>query len=267
MRYEVNAEQSIGIFDSGVGGLTVYNEIKKALPHERIIYFGDSLHLPYGDKDTCLIQKYSLDSISFLLEHEVKAIVIACNTASIYSIDEAKKISSNIIMGMIEVSVEKVLSTSISKNIVILATKKTIDSKVYEKLINDKCPNAKVFPIACPKLVPLIENYRKNSNALNQAIREILFSIYEEVDTVLLACTHYPLLEDIIKMYLPRHVQVVQGGELLAKRLKEQLIKNNLHSLHNNEEDMFYVTKNPNQFRILAHRYMGLNLKNVMRKK
>ena len=235
----------IGIFDSGIGGLTVANAIRKELPNESLIYFGDTSHLPYGDKSADAIRFFSLRIAKFLLEKNCKLIVIACNSASssaydtlIDFYDQEQVIFLNVIDPLVQLALEKR-----HKKIGIIATKATINSGVYFSKLKAGDPLAQVSELATPLLAPMIEE-----GFHNNAVSESIISNYLNheklagIETLLLACTHYPLVKDQIEVFFNGKVDVLDPNEALARQLRKTLDLHQLHSVEQQPKDFFYVS-------------------------
>ena len=216
----------IGIFDSGVGGLTVAKAIYEAtnqLPlNTKISYFGDSKHIPYGNKSISNIIEYSINSVQFLLKQEIDIIVIACNTATALALPKLKKIFSVPILGVIEPSIKSALQSTKNLNIGIIGTYRTIKSNVYRDKLLAKESNCQIYQQACPSLVPVIEEGIKNKKILKDLLEEYLQKMTPFIDTLILGCTHYPLIKSSIKELYP-HIKTVDSCQTTAKDICEQI--------------------------------------------
>lgn len=238
--------QPIGIFDSGIGGLTVASAIKRALPEESIIYFGDTAHVPYGDKSKELIAHYAVKITEFLLqEKNCKAIVIACNTASAaayeYLRDQHK--GSIPVINVIDPMIEEVIADQGIKNVGIIATKTTIHSGVYQEKFSRRKPELKYAALATPLLAQMIEEGFYNNNISEAVLQEYLGDpVLQGIDGLVLACTHYPLIKKEIDQYFDGRVKIFDSAEVVAKKLKTILTKENLLNNGPSEEDHFYVS-------------------------
>lgn len=244
----------IGVFDSGVGGLTVASEIMKQLPNERIVYFGDTARVPYGNKSKKTIIKYSKQIVNFLLEKNVKAIVIACNTASAFALDE---ISSQVlvpVVGVVEPGAKTAASVTTNNNIGIIGTKGTINSRIYQQLLNKTNPEVNVHGKACPLFVPLVEEGWINDPITYDVARRYLADFMQiDIDTLVLGCTHYPLLRDIIGTVLGNRVNLVNPAYETAKTLKNVLEGKGIESSKQNDNHEFYVSDGVDQFNTFAY--------------
>ena len=214
----------IGVFDSGVGGLTVAREIMRNLPKEDIVYFGDTARVPYGSKSKDNIIRYSRQIINFLKTKEVKAIVIACNTASALALEEMKKEFDLPIIGVVEPGARAALTVSKTRKIGVIGTEATVRSSMYEKIIQGASPEAEVVAKACPLFVPLVEEGFKKHPVTEQIIDYYLSSLKEsEIDALILGCTHYPLLRSKIREYVGEKIELINPAYETAMDLKQLL--------------------------------------------
>ena len=218
-----NQHDPIGIFDSGIGGLTVANAIHKLLPNEELIYFGDTAHLPYGDKSAIAIKSFAKGITDFLLDNKCKLIVIACNTASAHAYEAVKKQASGkaIVVNVIDPMANFVAKKYASKHIGIIGTKGTINSRVYVKKINKLSPAAKVSSLATPLLAPMIEEGFFNNLISKTIINSYLSKKHMEgIDALVLGCTHYPLIKKEVELYYKKKAEVIDSSELIAQVVK-----------------------------------------------
>ncbi len=210
-------ELPIGIFDSGVGGLTVLKSIMKALPTENFIYFGDTARVPYGTKSQKTIIKYSVENAKLLLKFGIKLLVVACNTSSAYALEILKEELEIPVIGVVKPGASAAVKASKSKRIGVIGTTATIKSEAYRKEILSLEPFAKVFGKACPLLVPLIEEGWIEDEITELVVRRYLKDIIEkEVDTIVLGCTHYPLIKNVIQKSC-QGINLVDSAEETAK--------------------------------------------------
>lgn len=224
----------IGIFDSGLGGLTVLREIRRLLPHEKIIYFGDTARVPYGDKSPETILSYAHENAGFLLSHGIKMLVVACNTASAYALESLGASISIPVLGVIDPGVEGVCKTTKNRNITILATTGTIRSGVYQEKLTAQMPGCNLFPIACPLLVHLVEEGFLSTSITTEVIARYLEPIRgKDVDTILLGCTHYPLLRESIQSVVGDGVTIVDSASTCAEYVTARLISEGLETDRN----------------------------------
>ncbi|OGI27616.1 MAG: glutamate racemase [Candidatus Moranbacteria bacterium RIFOXYB1_FULL_43_19] len=247
----------IGIFDSGVGGLTVVKEIKKQLPDIPIVYFGDTARLPYGNKSQETIQKYSAEIVDFLKKRGCQTIVIACNSASALAADYVRGKYPDIkIYDVVSTGAEAVVETTKSKKVGVIGTTATINSSVYKKKISEIDPEMEVFAKACPLFVHLVEENwirRPETKKIARAyLRELKL---KKIDTLLLGCTHYPLLEKIISGVMGRRTKVIASGERLAEDLKKNMSDNE------KGKDKYFVSDLTPHFEKLAQNILGKKVK------
>lgn len=240
----------IGIFDSGIGGLTIANAIKTALPNENIIYFGDTKHLPYGEKSKTAIQNFSKQIINFLIQKKCKIIVIACNSAS--SVAErniVKKQEQTLIFNVIEPIVEEIKQKYSNSNIGVIGTKATITSDIYKQKIKESCKNVNVKSLATPLLAPMIEEGFINGTISNTVITNYLSNKkLKNIDHLILACTHYPLIQKEIEKYYNNSVNVIDSSNIVAKYILEKLTHKKLLNKEKLNEHHFYVSNYTKSF-------------------
>lgn len=223
------ASAPIGVFDSGVGGLTVAREIMRQMPNERIVYFGDTARVPYGSKSGETILKYSQQIVRFLLEQDVKAIAVACNTASAYALESLEKATPVPIIGVIKPGAKTAAQTTRNGKIGVIGTEGTISSGIYPSYIKELQPQAKVLGKACPLFVPLVEEGLWEDPVTDEIARRYLTELMDEgIDTLILGCTHYPLIRKTIGRIVGEEVTLVNPAYETAMELKELLAQNDL---------------------------------------
>ena len=250
-------KRPIGIFDSGIGGLTVLKEVEKILPQENIIYFGDTARVPYGVKSEETILKFSIQNSLFLLKNNVKMIIIACNTSSAIALNYLKKVFKLPILGVISPGARKAVALSKNKRIGIIGTSSTINSRAYEKEIKSIDGKCRVYSKSCPLFVPLAEEGLANSKIAFLSAQHYLNSLKGKIDTLVLGCTHYPLLKGTIKKVVGP-VNLVDSAYEVAKIARQTLLKNNLASnLPKKGFRKFYVSDEPDNFSRLAQIFLG----------
>ena len=255
---------SIGVFDSGIGGLTVLKEIRKVLPNEKIYYFGDTARVPYGEKTKELITRYSKEIVEFLLDKEVSAIVVACNTATALALEELRKTFKIPIIGVIKAGAKTAINTTKSGNIGVIGTKATVNSKRYEEEIKKLSENVKVIAKACPLFVPAVEEGILDGKLVDQIIKTYLDDFEKEIDTLILGCTHYPLLKSAIgKIYT--NLNIVDPARETALDLKEILEEKNLlkNDATKNREVKYYVTDGKDKFKEIGIMFLEENIPTV----
>ena len=236
----------IGIFDSGVGGMTVAKAVEQLLPNHPLIYLGDIARTPYGPKSPKTIEKYSIENSRFLIENGATAIVVACNSAASVATQTLRKEYNVPIFEVITPAVEKAVQQSQSGRIGVIGTRATIGSGLYERLITEKNGDAKVVSKACPLLVPLVEECWLNSRETKMILRRYLshFTNYQ-IDTLVLGCTHYPLLASLIQHRIGKRVQLIDSSEATALHLRDSLSKLkeiSSHKDHRIDDNKYYVT-------------------------
>ena len=257
--------QPIGIFDSGIGGLTVLKEIRRELPGEDIVYFGDTAHLPYGTKSKETITKFSIDNVNFLESFGTKIVVVACNTASALSLETLKKEFPFPVIGVIEPGARQAIAKTKNGRIGVIGTKSTIGSGSYEAHLKKLDPGVKVYSEACPLFVPLVEEGWLEGEVVSKIARVYLAQLKSfGIDTLILGCTHYPLLSKMIQNTIGDKVKLVNSAEETAKEAKQLLLKLKLSSQKKrDQETQFYVSDEPEQFRILGERFLGQPIHSV----
>ncbi len=233
--------RSIGVFDSGLGGLTAVKEIMKLFPDESIVYFGDTSRVPYGTRSKEMILKYTHSDINFLLSRGVKMIVIACGTASSAALPEIKQEFSVPIYGVVDAAVYSAVRATRNKKIGIIGTTATIRSGAYTAYIKEYDESIETFERACPLFVPLVENGHFDTKVTELVIDEYLSEIRAAgVDTLILGCTHYPLLRNAIARYMGDEVRLISPGEEVADFLKKKINEENRHSHERDERQYSY---------------------------
>ncbi len=238
----------IGIFDSGVGGLTVASQVMKALPYEKIIYFGDTARVPYGSKSPETVTKFSRQMVNFLIKHDVKAIVAACNTVCTNSLDSLKENFDLPLMGMVEPGVNACINYTSNGKIGIIGTEATIRSKIYETYIKSSRADTEVYSKACPLFVPLAEEGWTTNSVANITTEIYLQELIDrEIDTLLLACTHYPLLFNCIQKVVGS-IKVIDPAIYVAKAVSNFLNENNMLAEKREPNHEFYVSDNTAKF-------------------
>ena len=219
----MKSKNKIGVFDSGVGGLTVARAIRVLMPHEDIVYFGDSMHLPYGNKSESGISVYSENNARFLVNQGVKIIVSACNTSTAIALPLLKKKMDVPVVGVIEPGAQAAVQRSRSLRIGVIGTYRTIASNAYKTAILKEEKKAKVKQKACPLLVPIIEEGFKNKNILESVLKTYLENMANSVDSIVLGCTHYPLIQAVVKKLYPR-LQWIDSATATAREVKKILM-------------------------------------------
>jgi len=258
--FTMKKKQAIGVFDSGIGGLTVAHQIHKLMPQERIVYFGDTQHLPYGDKSPEAILKFSTAITEFLLEQDCKMIVVACNTASAIAFNKVRELCGDIAIAInvIDPVVEDVCSKT-EDCIGIIGTKNTIQSDVYSKKIKAIKPELKTQSMATPLLVPMIEEgfYQ---NKISETILENYLEdpALQAINKLILGCTHYPLIEEEIETYYQNKVTIVNSARIVSLYIQKQLSEKGLLQDDISEKNhQFYLSDFTNSFEQSAQYFFG----------
>lgn len=251
-------DAALGLFDSGVGGLTVVRAVQDLLPGEDVIYLGDTARLPYGSKSPETIRRFAAEDVDFLLSKGVKAIVVACNTATAHALPEFWKNCPVPIMGVIEPGVEAALANADADRIGIIATRGTIQSHAYQHELATRKRGLMIHGIATPLLVPLIEENWISEEVTKEVLRKYLEPLMTKgIDTLMLACTHYPLLIPLLTEILPDDVRLVDSATTCAEHLKRMLEEKNLLSGKTGEGKLeIYLTDLSEQFEELAKRFL-----------
>lgn len=258
-------EKPIGVFDSGIGGLTVVKKLLSTLPEESIVYFGDTARVPYGSKSNSTVIEYAVQDTKFLINKNVKVIVVACNTVSSIAIDELKKNFDLPVVGMINPGSQLAVEKTKKGRIGVIGTRATISSKAYSNAIKKINPEIKVFEKACPLFVPLAEEGWINHKAAFEIAEEYLKELRDfEIDTLILGCTHYPILSEVIQKIIGENVSLVDSGVASAEVVKDVLDRTDLHtnSFSNGRND-FYVSDIPIKFKEIAELFLGREIKDI----
>jgi glutamate racemase len=258
-------EQPIGIFDSGVGGLTVAHAIKQILPGESLIYFGDTAHLPYGDKSAESIRYYSQRITEFLLEHHAKVVLVACNSASASAFDSLKEEfrERTILFDVIDPVVDYISTRKFSK-IGVIGTKRTISSGTYEQKVRAKSPETEVVSLATPLFVPMIEEGFIFDDISNAIIRTYLSNeSLNGIKALILGCTHYPIIKNQISKIFNFNIEVVDSARIVSMILREALESKGLLNDSGKVKDMFFVSDYTTYFEKIARMFFEgeINLK------
>ena len=252
----------IGVFDSGVGGLTVVKELMRELPNENIIYFGDTARVPYGSKSIKTIERFSLEILNFLLKQNVKAVVIACNSASAAALKLLQDISPVPVYGVVDAGVYAALEVTRNNKIGIVGTKATIRTNAHRNLFMEHKTGLKLFTQACPLFVPLIEEGMLQSQITENVIQEYLKELKnEKIDTLFLGCTHYPLLKERIESFLGPTIKTIDPAIMLAKQIKENPLLNN--AKNKTVSYKFFVSDVPEDFLSISARFLEMERINV----
>lgn len=254
-------EKAIGIFDSGVGGLTVLEQIKKVLPNENIIYLGDTKNFPYGSKTKEEIIEYSINNAKILEEKGVKIIVVACGSATSNAIDVLLNTFDTKIIGIIEPTVNYIKGNNIKK-IGVMATESTIKNGAWDRCLKSKIKDIIVVNKACPVMATIAEEGKSLSSEARNAIKEYIKPFIEnDIKDIILGCTHYPIYEKIIKEEMPYDVNLIDTGYTVAKAIKKYLKDNNMENKNKKNKEIIYLTKKEENFRVIAENILNCEVK------
>lgn len=260
-----NSSKPIGVFDSGVGGLTVVRALMERLPNENIVYFGDTARVPYGVKSRNTIEEFTTQIVAFLLQNEVKALVIACNTIAAVAHHRVQHMAGNMpVLSVIEAGAQAALHTTRNNHIGVIATSTTVNSNAYARAVHAHNPETRILSQATPLLVPLVEEGWLDNDITRLTVREYLKPILaDNVDTLILGCTHFPLLKPLIKQEATQLELVdssITTAEATAQALTTaNLLNDNLHA----PDYRFYVSDIPLRFQTIGERFLGRSLEQI----
>jgi glutamate racemase len=254
-----NPQSAIGIFDSGLGGLTVAGAVHRAFPHEAICYLGDTARVPYGAKSPETVQRYAREDIAFLLQQGVKVIVAACNTVSAAALPELANHYPVPVLGVVEMGVETALESS-PRRIGVIGTQTTVGSEAYVRAIHRRVPDVSVIQKACPLFVPLIEEGWTDHAVTRAVIQEYLSPMRDSgVDGLILGCTHYPLIRALLGEFFGSAVRMTDSAEAMVRALRQSFDRGELPRAEGNHArcSRYYVTDRSNRFEQLVTAFMG----------
>ncbi len=261
----VDSAAPIGVFDSGIGGLTVVRELIRQLPNESIIYFGDTARVPYGPKSPDTVLRYSREITKFLRDQGVKALVVACNTATAHALPALREENDLPIVGVIEPGSRAAARSTQSGRVGVIGTQGTINSRAYERAIAAVAPDAQIIALACPLFVPLAEEGWLDTEATRLIAKEYLAPIAEgDVDTLVLGCTHYPLLKEVIGKTVGRNVRLIDSAAETAAETAVTLRDAGLaHEETDDARYRFIASDAPEQFLRVGQRFLGSSIDRV----
>lgn len=260
-------QRPIGVFDSGVGGLTVVDKMRGILPNESIVYFGDTARVPYGTKSKDTVTKFSVENVEFLMKHNVKLIIVACNTASSLSLDFLKRCFKVPIIGVIEPGAREAVSATRNNRIGVIGTHATVSSGAYEKAIKKMGSKYTVFTQACPLFVPIVEEGWAGRDIAGQVAEIYLKTLKSKnVDTLIMGCTHYPVLKNMLAKVMGKRVVLVDSAREVARGARDILDANGMLNLSRSRaEYKFFVSDEPNRFVKIGERFLKQRIKCVKR--
>lgn len=261
----IDKQKPIGVFDSGIGGLTVVKRLATNLPNESIVYFGDTARVPYGSKSNATVIEYSIQNTKFLLQKNIKALVVACNTASSIAIPDLKKMFDIPIIGMIEPGSTMALQKSQTKKIGVIGTRATVSNLAYSKEIKRLNKSAEVFEKPCPLFVPLADEGWIKHQATYEIAEEYLRELRDYgIDTLVLGCTHYPILSEVIQEVIGSKVTLIDSGVASSEVVKTELEKLDLLSdSKTSGRQEYYVSDIPAKFKEVAELFLGRQIDHV----
>jgi glutamate racemase len=252
------------VFDSGLGGLTVAHAIMRQLPAESLVYFGDTARVPYGPKSPDTVRRYSREIAAWLLAQGVKAVVVACNTATAHALPALRDELDVPVIGVVEPGARAAVRASRSGHIGVIATNGTIKSGAYVRAIHAEAPDAHVTALACPLFVPLVEEGWTEHDATRAIAREYLAPFMsDEVDTLVLGCTHYPLLKPLIADIVGPHVRLIDSAEETAADTRRMLAEHSLFAENGEGRYRFVASDDQQQFLTLGQRFFGDTIEHV----
>lgn len=260
-----SASRPIGVFDSGIGGLTVTRALMERLPFEDIVYFGDTARVPYGVKSVATIEQFAQQIVDFLLGHEVKLLVIACNTISAVAAHKLRARAGVPVLDVIGAGAENAVAATRNGHIGVIATPTTVNANAYARGVHALRADARVFSQACPLLVPLVEEGWLDHPVTRMTAQEYLKPVLaEDIDTLILGCTHYPLLKPLLAQEVGPNVKLVDSAVSVAEQVAQTLLKLDLATPNRNEPDYrYYVTDIPLRFQTTGERFLGRSLRNL----
>ena len=263
----MNTSLPIGIFDSGVGGLTVYRALHEHLPNEHFVYLGDTARVPYGTKSLATVERYAVENAQFLAAHGIKLLVVACNTASALALPAIRQALDIDVVGVIGPGARAAVASSSGKRIGVIATESTVQSGAYTQAIAKADPNASVIERACPLFVPLAEEGWADEDVARTVAETYLKDLRSRIDTLVLGCTHYPILKSVIQKTVGAQVELIDSGEATAVEVKSLLKEKGLAGSSAgtgalerqlcDELDHCYVTDAAERFARVAERFLG----------
>ncbi|NWF89980.1 MAG: glutamate racemase [Ignavibacteriaceae bacterium] len=252
-------DRPIGVFDSGIGGLTVVKRLFSVLPNEHIVYFGDTARVPYGSKSNSTVIEYSIQDTNFLLHKNVKLVVVACNTASSIALPELQRKFNIPVIGVIFPGAEMAVDETKNMKIGVIGTRATITNQAYSKVIKKINNKIEVVEKACPLFVPLAEEGWTHHRATYEIAKEYLKELTSHrIDTLVLGCTHYPILADVIQEVMGNKVTLIDSGIATAEVVKSEIHKRGLETRHKNHGNLdVFVSDIPTKFQEVAELFLG----------
>ena len=259
-------DSAIGVFDSGIGGLTVLHQILQSLPHENTVYLGDTARSPYGTKSVETVLRYSFENSRFLVEKGVKVVVVACNTSTAVALGSLKDKLTIPVIGVIEPGVRRAIQSTKTKRVGIIGTEATIQSGAYTRALKAVDPAIEVYSRSCPLFVPLVEEGWTDNEVVDMTVNAYLGSLKQSgIDTLILGCTHYPLLKKAIRKFMGSGVRLVDSAEETAKEVESILKKEAIAKKTGKGIHSFFVTDAPDRFIKVGRRFLGEKVESAVR--
>ena len=259
-------DSAIGVFDSGIGGLTVLHQIIETLPHENTVYLGDTARAPYGTKSVDTVLRYSYENSDFLVEKGVKVLVVACNTSTAIALHQLKARLAVPVIGVIEPGVRRAIKSTKNKRIGVIGTEATIQSSAYTHALKAAKPSVEVYSRACPLFVPLVEEGWTDNEVVEMTAKAYLEGFKQSgIDTLILGCTHYPLLKRAIRKLMGRGVHLVDSAEETAKEVELSLKRGSIVRKNGKGAHSFFVTDAPERFIKVGRRFLGEKVESAVR--
>jgi glutamate racemase len=261
-----NKESAIGVFDSGIGGLTVLQKIIETLPKENTVYLGDTARAPYGTKSVETVLRYSFENTEFLVQKGVKAVVVACNTSTAIALTRLRASLSIPVIGVIAPGVRKAIKITKNNKVGVIGTEATIQSGAYTRALKEADAAVEVYSRACPLFVPLVEEGWTDNDVVEMTVNAYLGSLKQSgIDTLILGCTHYPLLKKVIRKFMGSSVRLVDSAEETAKEVESALKKGALTKKKSKAIHSFFVTDAPDRFIKVGRRFLGEKVESAVR--
>lgn len=261
-----NKDSAIGVFDSGIGGLTVLHQIIETLPKENTVYLGDTARAPYGTKSVETVLRYSFENSQFLVDKGVKIVVVACNTSTAIALSPLQEQLTIPVVGVIEAGVRRAVTSTKNKRVGVIGTDATIQSGAYTRALKAADQKIEVYSRACPLFVPLVEEGWTDNGVVEMTVKAYLGSFRQSgIDTLILGCTHYPLLKKAIRKFMGNEVRLVDSAEETAKEVELVLRKGLLARKTGRGVHSFFVTDAPDRFIKVGRRFLGEKVESAVR--
>jgi glutamate racemase len=261
-----NKDSAIGVFDSGIGGLTVLQKIIETLPKENTVYLGDTARAPYGTKSVETVLRYSFENTEFLVQKGVKAVVVACNTSTAIALTKLRDEFSIPVFGVIEPGAQSAVKSTRNHKVGVIGTDATIQSGAYTRALKKADASLEVYSRACSLFVPLVEEGWTDNDVVEMTVRAYLGSLKDSgIDTLILGCTHYPLLKKVIGKFMGSGVRLIDSAEETAKEVESALKKGALAKKSNTANHSFFVTDAPDRFIKVGRRFLGEKVESAVR--